>query len=222
MEYIRHQGPEAAIKNLIFPSKAISSAIEHKLQFRLSPSDSEQETTRRILWKLGFSVARYEKDLQILRNRIMEFKAAALRIPANPSEEDCAVVRSIGVNLFVSVESLLEELVSFNVWMLSSDHFSKTQFAYAKDEALSAVRQHLGPEVRSGDQCFRWSVSGTNTLGALLVYLDSFRKWLSDRKSQDKSQFRRAEEDYPHYAEDPLWQFAFRHRELWADAAPDR
>jgi hypothetical protein len=222
MDYIRQQGPEVAVRNLIFPSKAISAALEQKLQFRLSSSDSEQETIRKILWKLGFSVARYEKDQQILRNRISEFKAAALRMPVNPTEEDCAVVRSIGVNLFVSVETLLEELIAFNVWVLSSDHFSGTQFTYAKSDALLTVQQHLGARVDSGEAKFYWSADGTNTLGTLLVYLGAFRKWLSDRATQDRLPLRRAEEDYPHYAGDPLWQFAFKHKEFWADAAPER
>lgn len=222
MDYIRSQGPETAVRNLIFPSAAITSEIQEKAHFTLVSSDAEVDSIRKVLWKFGFSVSRYSKELQLLRGRIAEFKTAVLRMPTSPSEEDCGAVRAVGVNLFVSLEGFLEDLLAFNVWLLTSDHFAGTHFTFSKVDALQAVGKHLGKEVRSGDTVFFWNAGGENTLGSLLTYFEAFRKWLAALNSVDKSSLLRDTEDFPHYAKDPVRNFAFRHRQLWADSTPER
>jgi hypothetical protein len=170
-----------------------------------------------LLWKLGFSVPRYDHEYQILRNRIAEFKAIVLQVPPRLTEEDRARIRSVGVNLFVSVEKFLTDLLTFNVWLLASDHFATTHFTYTLQDAIKSVASTLGSEIASGDQMLSWRIDGENALGTLLGYLGAFRKWLKARPDADRSAVKRKGEDYPYYAQDPCWTFPFAHVELWAD-----
>jgi hypothetical protein len=220
MDFIRTKGPEAAVKELIFPTKSVTTAIGDGLFFQIRESETQDEACGRFLWKLGFSVPRYGDEYQILRNRIAEFKAAVLQVPPRLTEENRARIRSVGVNLFVSVEKFLTDLLTFNVWLLASDHFASTNFTYTAQDAIKSVAMVLGSEIARGNQVLSWRVDGENALGTLLGYLAEFRKWLKARQDADKSEVKRKDEDYPHYAEDTFWTFPFAHVELWADVPP--
>jgi hypothetical protein len=217
MDFIRVHGPETAVRELILPSREVTTSLGEALNLRIHPGEEECEACRRFLWKFGFTLARYEDEYTILRNRIAEFRERVLQIPLQPDEHECARVRSVGVNLFVSVEQFLENLLCYNVWLLSSDHFTGTKFLYTKQDAVVAVSRLLGPEIESGVQVLRWSKAGENTLGVLLAYLQAFCNWLKNRPSADRSPVERSKRDYPHYAADELWIFPFEHTALWAD-----
>jgi hypothetical protein len=114
---------------------------------------------------------------------------------------------------------LFEDLLSFNLWMLASDHFTVTKFFFSKQDGLAAVAKILGEELKSGSESLHWKVDGTNTLGVLLGYLEAYRGWLKGRQNADRSLLKRSKEDYPFYSSDPLWVFPFEHTQLWADVA---
>ncbi|MFA6132762.1 MAG: hypothetical protein WC869_01945 [Phycisphaerae bacterium] len=221
MEFIRNRGPEDAVNELILSSREATAAVGEDVLFTLLPGEEEAKTCQRLLWKLGFNVARYEEDYLLLRNRIVEFRECVLCLPPRPSEHEKALARASGVNLFVSVEQFLEAIVSYNAWLMGSDHFLETKFRYSNEEAMNVVPHLLGVEVRSGDDTCKWSVSGTNPLGVLLAYLQAFRSWLKQRSHADHAALQRSDADYPHYSNDPLCIFPFMHTELWADCSPD-
>lgn len=221
IDFIRVHGPQQAVKELILTSRSGVSAVEKKYNFTIVAGEDESTTVDRLLWKLGFNLARYEDDYRILRNRIQEFQTCLLHLGTELREEDKARVRGIGVNLFVSVESFLEDVVSYNVWLLSSDHFTGTCFQYAKDDTHRAVVQTLGEEIVSGTERFAWSVDGSNTLGTLIAYLNAYRTWLKERPTADRTAIVRKKDDFPHYADDTVWVFPFRHTAFWADVAPE-
>jgi hypothetical protein len=221
MDFIRVHGPEAAVRELVLPSREVTASIGETLSFRIVPGEEEGEVCRRFLWKFGFTLARYEDEYAILRNRIAEFRERVLQMPSDPDEQECARIRSVGVNLFVSVEQFLENLLCYNVWLLSSDHFTGTQFLYTKHEAVLAVSKLLGSQIESGKQPLRWSDGGENTLGVLIAYLQAFCNWLKKRPNADRTNAERARGDYPHYSGDELWRFPFEHTELWADVSPE-
>jgi len=217
LEYIRSVGPRCAVRDLILPSRAITTAVFEQRGFTMLPGENEDKLIDRLLWKLGFNLPRYEDTHQLLRNRIEEFESCVLQLAGDLSEEDKARVRSIGVNLFVSVECLLEELVSYNVWLFSSDHFTGSNFRYTSESAHCAVVATLGAKITSGSVDFEWSTEGENTLGTLLAYFQAYRAWLRVRPDSDRTPLLRPKDDYPHYAEDTVWEFPFQHTELWAD-----
>ncbi|MEW6535104.1 MAG: hypothetical protein AB1454_05730 [Candidatus Auribacterota bacterium] len=217
IEYIRNQGPRSAVKNLILSSHTVTQKVCDRSWTNLIPGENEERLIDRLLWKLGFNSARYEETHQLLLNRIDDFKSHILQLGAKLSEKEKADVRSIGVNLFVSVEVFLEELVTYNVWLLSSDHFTVTDFRFTAEDASERVLKTLGSTVKSGHENFRWSVKGDNTIGTLLVYFQAFRKWLQEKLKENPIPIERPKEDYPHYAKDTVWVFPYKHTQLWAD-----
>lgn len=221
MNFIRSRGPKAGVKELILPSRDVTSHIGEYLKFQIFPEEDEDTTCSRLLWKFGFNLARYEDDYVILQNRIAEFRELVLQMPPQPNEGERARVRAIGVNLFVSAEQFLENMLCYNAWLLMSDHFTGTNFCFAEQEAQSAVLKVLGAEIKSGNESLKWNAERGNTLGVLLTYLQAFRNWLKERPNTDKSAIKRRPEDYPHYSIDTLWVFPFEHTQLWADAAPE-
>ncbi|MDP2858167.1 MAG: hypothetical protein Q8P50_09355 [Bacillota bacterium] len=221
IDFIRVHGPQLAVKELILPSRSVISALAEKYNFQIFDGESEASTVDRLLWKLGFNLARYEDAYQILRNRIQEFKTCVLQLGPELMEGDKAKVRSIGVNLFVSVEAFLEELVCYNVWLMSSDHITGTCFQFTKDDAHQSVIQILGKEILSGEERFSWSINSSNTFGTLIAYLNAYRTWLKTRPTADKTALVRQKDDFPHYSDDTVWVFPFKHTALWADVAPE-
>jgi hypothetical protein len=192
-----------------------------QVQFSIHAGEDETDTVRRLLWKFGYNLPRYDEECSLLRERISQYKMCALDLPSTPSEGDRARVRSVGVNLFVSTEQFLEDMVCYNIWMLASDHFTGTGFSYNKGRALALVPEVLGSRLVSGQEAFEWSTEGSNTLGCLLAYLEAFRKWTRSRRDADKTPLVRSKDDYPHYAKDALWVFPFKHKALWADSDPE-
>ena len=217
MEFLRKSGPQAAIKELILSSRAITTEIGGRLWFEALKGEDQVTTCRRLMWKFGFQVPRYGDEYHILRNRIGEFKAAVVQMPQKPTEDDRARIRSIGVNMFVSIEALFEDILAFNVWMLASDHFMETKFKFTKEDALRKVAETLGAEIDSGEETLQWHVDGSNTLGTLLGYLAAYRKWLKGRLTANRDAVERPSADYPFYAHDDLWLFPYVHTQLWAD-----
>jgi hypothetical protein len=221
IDFVRTHGPEQAIRELILPSRAVTDKVAEKYFFQIFQSDDEDTIIKRLLWKMGFTLARYEDEYYFLRNRIAEFQEAVLQIGLKPTEDEKARIRAVGVNLFVSVEIFLENLICYNSWLLTSDHFINPRFEYSKDDAHDAVIKTLGNEIVSGTETFTWNSDGSNTLGCILAYLQAFRGWIRTLTSANKQLITRNPKDYPHYAEDTLWVFPFRHLELWADSAPE-
>lgn len=221
MDLIRAKRPEAAVRELILPSRDVTARIADALTFSVRQEESEERTCNRILWKFGFNSARYEDEYVLLRSRIAQFREQVLQVSSRPSEEERAAVRASGVNLFVSVEEFLDDMLCYNVWLMTSDHFTGTHFFYTKQDARAAVARVLADAIRSGDETVHWSIDGANTIGVLLAYLNAFCAWLKSRTDTDRRVVARRKGDYPHYAKDTLWVFPFEHTELWADTTPE-
>ena len=220
MEFNRAYGPRRAVKELVLSSRAVTTAISKRLNLQFLEGESEENTINRLLWKFGFNLARYEDAYQILRNRLADFHRCVLQAGPRLAEPEKAKIRGLGANLFVSVESFLEDLMCYNVWLLSSDHFTGTRFRFARSDAQKSVLETLGSEITSRGEAFRWSLNGLNTLGTLLTYLQAYRVWLRERATGEKTKLVREEKDYPHYVKDEVFVFPFRHTALWADVEP--
>ena len=121
------------------------------------------------------------------------------------------------MNLFVSIEQVLEELIVYNIWLLSSDHFLETRFVFYLTDARKLVSQVLGEKLESEFGTFIWNNEGVNTLGTLYRYLQEACVWMRSLFSVDKTALRRPEAELPHYVGKKEGIFAFYHRVFWAD-----
>jgi hypothetical protein len=146
------------------------------------------------------------------------FNQELLAVGTLRGEHDRERIRREGVNLFVSVEEFLECVISFNVWVLSSDHFLDTHFRYDPRAARRKVAAILGSSINSGDMAVTWSSENANTLGSLMAYLNAAASWMKTLPGNPREAFTRPETDLPDFAEDKLRVFPFRHTALWADS----
>ena len=215
--YLRENGPEKAVKELVLCSQQVTKAFCDALLLPLPDFAGNDETIRKILWKLGFNLPRLN-SYQLLSERLDAFKSTLLRIGDVQTEGQRALIRESGVNLFVSIESLLDELVSYPVWFLSSDHFVTTRCNFDLVAARERVSEVLGQTAYTEGATFSWGTGGENALGTLLHYLSLASDWMRGLSSQDPKPCERSKDDFPHYAEFYPNKFAFRHTQLWADA----
>ncbi len=219
MDFIRITDPARVLAELVLASMPITNIVAERLDVPIESLERLALFTDRILWKLGFDPIRFPDQYSRLRARLEEFTATVLSLGDIRSEDDRERVRSAGVNLFVSVEELLQELVAYNVWLLASDHF-QLQFTFDMTSAMEAVQTVLGTTVTNGPQVVSWSKEGNNALGSLLAYSQAMVEWMKGLTARERTGLDRPREDLPHYADDPERSFVFRHTGLWADSDP--
>jgi len=217
LDYLCKTEPSMALKELVLASEPVTKAICEKLKYSLEDLNDRKHVDR-LLWKLGFDLPRFSDTLTLLKRSLDLFSQELLAVGTLKEERDRERIRSVGVNLFVSVEVFLEELVCFNVWLLASDHFLKTKFRYDVNAARLKVSDVLGPILSSGDITVAWSTQNTNTLGTLMAYLNATAEWMNVLPGYQKEALLRTEGDLPDFADDKLRVFPFRHTTLWADS----
>lgn len=218
MDFIRANHPERAVSELVLTSMPVSRRIAERFGVSQASIDRAPVLAELLLWKLGFDPTRFPDQYARLRTRIDEFTATALSVAEVRSEEERERLRGVGVNLFVSVEQLIQELVSYNTWLLAADHFLSTRFTYDAAAALAGVPSVLGSTVATGPVTASWSTDGDNALGTLVAYMQRMLDWMERLKTAGRAPLLRPGEDLPHYADDPEQTFVFRHTQLWADA----
>jgi hypothetical protein len=219
--FIRDHGPERAIRDLVLSLRVVTRDVCEDLGLALTYAEpTDNSVSDRLLWKFGFDPPQFDDSDERFQLVLKAFEDAVLRAGSIESEDEKATVRAAGVNLFVSVEEILERLLLFPLWCLASDHFLGTHFEYDIDRARHGVSETLGASLRSDVGLIAWNPSGENTLGTLLRYLAEARKWMQGLEQQDRSNLVRPTEDLPHYEDDPHRVFPFRHLALWADADP--
>jgi hypothetical protein len=221
-EFLRNHGLEKAVDDLVLASEPVTKKV-----FALMGLDSSsigqrsKDTTHRMLWKLGFKIPRYDDSLSRLQIHLSTFNDALLANDPTRGEDGRDAVRSAGVNLFVSVESFLDSLVSYNVWLLSRDHFAETRFRYNIGDSRLAVRDILGETLHGDDTEVRWQTNGENALGTQLQYLAEAVKWMKGLCKADRTTLRRTDEDISLFSGTSELPFALNHKGMWADAHPD-
>lgn len=155
-----------------------------------------------------------------LKSRLSEFNEAILSNTPIETEDARDRVRSAGVNVFVLLEDFVDRLVSYNLWLLSTDHFVGTEFRYSTVDARRSVQKTLGDSLVGGGTVYAWKTDGENSLGSLLRYLRGAADWIQGLAQQNRDAVRRPEKDFPHFARRDGPRFPFRHLALWADADP--
>lgn len=220
--FVRDHEPEASVRELIFASPQITKKICDQLKIPIKSVAIQSDFAKEyLLWKLGFDPMKFDENIPRMKSRLIEFNELLVTGPAIELESARERIRSVGVNVFVSVEEFLDNLISYNVWLLASDHFSGTNFKYLASETRRTVGKVIGATL-SGESAdgpsVVWNSNGENALGTLLQYLNETEKWMSGLYSLDGGKFLRVDKDLPHYEADKDLRFPFRHLVLWADA----
>ena len=217
--YIVKLGPQEAITNLVLSSSTVTRHICKEVNLSMKFVDVNQISNERLLWKLGFNPEEYDLIVPRIKSKNREFKELLLSL-SSIEEEEREQVRSVGVNLFVYLEDYLDRFISYNIWLLSSDHFMETKFDFDIIRARTVVSTILGNTITNDDCELTWSTKGNNTLGVLLAYLAKASAWVSSLNKENRNPFIRDEDDLPHFTNDSYVPFPFKHNQLWADCDP--
>ncbi len=215
LAYLCNESPKNAVKELILPSQEITAYICEKV--RISSERAADGDADHLLWKIGFDIPKFSDTIPLLRRRLDVFYQELLAVRSPAAETDREKIRSAGVNLFVSIEAFLEIALCYNVWLLASDHFTKTKFSYDPSSAKTKVTEILGSEITSGEGTLYWSTEKTNTLGVVTAYISSAVKWMASLSTINKASLVRADVDMPHFANSNFRAFPLRHNQFWAD-----
>jgi hypothetical protein len=217
--FIRNRGPAESARELILSSARVTATVCDDLQIPLEyATGTDEQTVNRLLWKLGFNPMLFDDSIPRFKARLSEFNETVLTSTPISTEDARERVRAAGVNVFVSLEDFLDRLLSFNVWLLVSDHFVSTRFRYSSANGRRTVAQALGPLLPSGATAVSWDVLGVNPLGTLLRYLRAAADWMQSLSARNRESVQRPERDLPHFAENDYLKFPFRHTALWADS----
>jgi hypothetical protein len=217
--FTRKRGPGEAVRELILSSARITEVVCDDLKIPLQyVKDTNDETVNLILWKLGFNPMQFDDSIARFKARLSEFNQVILASTPISTEDARDRIRAAGVNVFVSLEDFLDRLISYNVWLLSSDHFISGKYSSASGRL--AVPQALGASLESGGTKVSWNVLGVNPLGTLLRFLRAAADWIQHLPTQDRKAVQRLERDMPHFADNDYLKFPFRHMALWADSDP--
>jgi len=210
--FLRNHGPADSVRDLILASAEITMAVCEDLQVPLKyASGADDQVVDRLLWKLGFNPMQFDDSISRLKARLSELNEAVLANTPIGTEDARERIRAAGVNVFVSVEDFIDRLVSYNIWLLSSDHFLTTKFHYSSVAGRRSVAQTLGYSLPTGDVTFSWNISGENPLGTLLRYLRAATDWIQSLLEKDCIHLERPGQDLPHFADDEHLPFPFRH-----------
>jgi hypothetical protein len=219
LELMRTTSPREVLRTLVLPNRDIALSVAKRLNVELTRGENEEQILDVLLWKCGFDPPRYDDVYARMFGQLQHLREELLRHTGNLTEDDRDGIRSKGVNVFVTLERIIEEFVSFNVWLLSSDHFVTTRCIYNKSEAIEKVYEVIGPSVSVDKQQFNWNRAGGNVLGTLLLYARAASNWMGSLFDADSTTVARPVDQIPHYAGRDSRRFAFNHTALWADTA---
>lgn len=218
LDYLRERGPRETIRSLVLSTRGVTEAVCKKLGFSVDLLlDLRERAMDVLLWKLGFNPARYDEFSQRFSSQLHRFNQAVIASPEAPNDDDRERIRSNGVNLFVYVERFIDLLVSYNIWLLSSDHFLGTDFVFDLEDGRKRVAEVLGHSLATDDVEFNWNAGGVNNLSVLLRYLAEAVSWMKTLHLRDYELIRRPEAELPHFTFGKEERFPFFHSEFWAD-----
>ena len=198
--YLETSEPRDVVREVVLSTRdsldrAVAFLRYGDFDFDLTPQ-GEDTLVDRLLWKVGFDVNVYPKSLVRLYDRLRLLQQAA----GDASSED--QLRSAATNLFVSLEELLDQGLSFSTWALWSDHPRDTLFEYNPDVARSFAAEFLNSNdaLRTRkNQPVKFNADGRNTLWPLVEGFAALAG-LNERLAPEKSAHRRPSASLPGYA----------------------
>ncbi len=222
-EYIIEETPIKVIQETIYSGpvqleKALKS-IPGKFD---TPNNTEEEKllVDKIAWKLGFNINIYPTYMESFWTNLTLFKSDVLS-SLRYNENDKAKIRSSAVNVFVSIEEILQQSLSFITWALLADHYLDTKFKYVYEDARSQMISWLDNFEYTAGEKLRFDPSGKNTLYPLVTGFKALLM-LCENIIASVESHKRPDNEFPgFYKTDPLKLFPFEHKALLLDLKPN-
>ena len=170
--YLHKYDPKEIIQNLVFNQPENFNTTITSMEYGYFPipktKDDENFFIEKLLWKLGFDIHQYPQFLSLFWKRSNKFKEIVKNNPFN-NEPNIEIVRSAGVNYFVSLEEILSHGLSFTCWVLLADHLNSTKFIYNYYYARSFMVEKLNGRVYRSTESVVFDLTGKNSLFPLIV-----------------------------------------------------
>lgn len=199
---IHKEDPKQIVRSMILDSAEHLQDAFSKLQygmFVIPPSTEEEESlVDKILWKLGFDIRLYPPHEQLFWNRLGKLVDAATSY-SNYDESVEDLIRSAGVNFFVSLEEILDHSLSFVTWALLSDHYRVTKFRCDISEARQFMASRLNGRQLGPNEPLEFDPGGKNTLYPLIQGFAVLAELCGEIIKNDSSKYRRPKTGLPRY-----------------------
>ncbi|GAA3019243.1 hypothetical protein [Streptosporangium longisporum] len=214
---------EEAMSSLVLASRAQTRRAFHLVgpgRFELpSSADNERVLLQRILWKLGMPLP----PPPVVEARVLRHLPAFERYGAAQAAQDAEEVRSSGVSLFVALEELLQETITYVCWLVFADHYPEKRdqrFTYRVSWARAFANPLLA-RVATARGSLRYSPDGANALGTLIETFAMIAGMCAEPEVLSTA-VDRPYASFPNLARhSPLHSFPFLHRSLVFDIEPD-
>lgn len=215
--------PRKIVKELVLSGPLqITQTFQKLFGYFAMPTNPQEEELLidKILWKLGFNINIYPDYLEVFWSRLNSFKEI-VRSCISFNEADKEKIRSAAVNLFVSLELILEQSLSFSTWLLLSDHYLNTNFKYHFEDSREFMCQKLNNYVLGSNDPLIFDSNGKNTLFPLVegftALIDICDKLLAEGLEINK----RPENEQPSfYQKATITTFPFLSKYFFLDLKP--
>jgi hypothetical protein len=220
--HVHQSDPEVVILEHVFGSAEAPEQAFKAMRYGHFPNtftrDEEPYIVKKIIWKLGFDVPVFPLEYKRLSENLHNLRDISDSRSAR-GNEDILAIRSAAVNFFVELESFLGASLAFMYWVMTSDHYGATRFAYEKtSDQTEMARAFSDYQTRSGAaEPIKFSEEGKNTLYPLI---SGFRLLASLCRVllRERSQYLRLADQTPGYVGGAgLHVFPFVHTKLFLD-----
>jgi len=212
--------PSFILESFVFASrKALLRSLEHlrASHLKLPDNDSEEKIfIEQILWKLGFPRASFGSVLVAFHERLRQFHEVSGATFAS-EERWREQVRSIGVNLFVALEEVLDASLAFSTWLFISDHVSE-HLAFNLHRARVLTAEELSGLVQTDKGPVEYKENGKNTLFPLILMFGALRTRLESLLNESAKQYEKPKNMMAFFSTSSLQLFPFKHYHFVFDA----
>ncbi|PCD07995.1 hypothetical protein CMV16_08095 [Peribacillus simplex] len=198
--YLLNESPELVIKNLILDDPEYIDKTFDFLKFgkkNFPKPEEEKFFIEKVLWKLGFNINIYPTTEKDFWKNHEDFLNIVQNID-KCEEPERNIIRSVGVNYFVSLEGILNNSLSFITWVLFAKHTNfKSNLNFY--QARTFMANMLNKEQEGITEPLNFDTKGNNTLFPLIKGFELFADVCEKYLKKDRNEFKRTEAEIPGY-----------------------
>lgn len=224
--YIGSESPEDAIRKLAFTDEQRVRACLDQIRashFPLPKTQSEENRLiARMLWKLGFPPTAFPSPLTPFTERLRNLKQVASGRAALSEEEWREQVRSVGTNVFVALEELLDLSLPFLTWLLLADHLEENH-DFNLERARAFTQAQISGILSTDRGPVEYYADSKNTLFPLILGFTALLKKVKRLFEDGPNKYLKPKVLLGHYAHTSNLQcFPYKHRHFVLDmSSPD-
>ena len=224
---LEQQDPRQLLNRLLFSSQQTLERAFDVLEFGRfaipATIDAEESLVEKILWKLGSPLPTPKVPYAPLEQHLSKLMASTATEYAD-EEARVTAIRSVGMNMFVELESLLQHTSQFACWALLNDHYAVhplDRFRYSRKRADDFARSVFRNAAAELGDAFPYNSTNGNVLSVLI---SSFRILadICESRLKDAESYTRQDKRIPAFTgHSDVQRFPLLHTVLFLDLRLD-